>query len=51
MSQNHNHLNHATHGRKGRASIWIAQNVERKLRNFPGHNDRRAQTRSWISCN
>ena len=36
---------------KGKSSIWIAQNVERKLRNFPGHNDRRAQTRSWISCN
>jgi putative transposase len=22
---------------KGKSSVWIAQNVERKLRNFPGH--------------
>ena len=64
MSQDHNHLNHATweckyhvvftpkyrkkalFGQsvaevigylKGKSSIWIAQNVERKLRNFLGH--------------
>ena len=60
MSQDHNHLNHATweckyHVHmlisippkysvaevigylKGKSSIWVAQNVERKLRNFLGH--------------
>ena len=48
MSQDHNHLNHAmlisTPPKysvaeviaylKGKSSIWIAQNVERKLRNL-----------------
>ena len=55
MSQDHNHLNHATWEckyhvvftpnsvaevigyLKGKSSIWIAQNVDRKLRNFLGH--------------
>jgi hypothetical protein len=53
MSQNHNRLNHATwecktmscsiFGGGGdrvserKSSIWIARNVERKLRNFLGH--------------
>jgi hypothetical protein len=38
MSQDHNHLNHATwEYLKGKSSIWIAKNVERKLRNFLGH--------------
>jgi putative transposase len=38
-----NRLNHATweckyHAyMKGKSSIWIAQNVERKMRNFLGH--------------
>ena len=26
---------------KGKSSIWIAQNVERKMRNFLGHNSGR----------
>ena len=29
---------------KGKSSIWIAQNVERKLRNFLGHNSGRGAT-------
>ena len=52
MSEDHNHLNPATMlisippkysvsevigYLKGKSSIWIAQNLERKLRNFLGH--------------
>ena len=29
---------------KGKSSIWISQNVERKMRNFPGHKIRGAGT-------
>ena len=43
MSQDHNHLppKHSVASvigfLKGKSSIWIAQNVERKARNFLGH--------------
>ena len=33
---------------KGKSSIWIAQNVERKMRNFPGHKSGRAVTLSRL---
>ena len=41
MEAEYNHLNHAM---KGKSSIWIAQNVERKMRNFMGTNSGLADT-------
>ena len=38
MEAEFNHLNHATLGvQEGKSSIWIAQSVEPKTRNFLDH--------------